>query len=42
MPELHRERLTTGKEIYRLVSRIGEESGQKEEEGMSQPLSRGV
>ncbi len=37
MPKLRRERLSTGEEIYRLVSDIDEPSGQKQEEQSTLP-----
>jgi hypothetical protein len=37
VPKLRRERLATGEEVYRLVSDIGEPSGQKQEERATLP-----
>jgi hypothetical protein len=37
MPRLHRERLSTGEEVYRLVNDTDEPSGQREEERATLP-----
>ena len=37
MPKLRRERLSTGEEVYRLVSDLDEPSGQKQEERVTLP-----
>jgi hypothetical protein len=40
MPQLHREPLSTGEEVHRLVSSIDEPSGQEREERTSLPRTR--